>query len=167
MDYKAFMKENVVEVQNEKYVATKRILDENNEPMEWELRSISAKEDEEILKSCLTMGARGLEVDRIKCLDRVIASSVVFPDLNNVELQDSYGVKSSEQLLRVMLTAKEYYQLQRQVCLLGNNVQSGKKVSPIKESSETTEITAYVDEFGDDDGEEEFVLPQMENFMAE
>ncbi len=73
--------------------------------MEWEIRSISGIEDEEIVKSCLIMGARGLEIDRIKCLDKVMASSVVYPNLNSAELQDCYGVKTSEQLLRVMLTA--------------------------------------------------------------
>ncbi len=152
MEYRAFMKENAVKVKNEKYVASKRFLDEKGDPMEWELRSISAKEDEEILKSCLKVGVRGLEVDKIACLDRVMASSVVYPNLNDVELQDSYNVKSSEQLLRVMLTAKEYYQLQRQVGLLGNNIQSEKEVNS---TTETTEMK--------DNNVGECVLPQLEN----
>ncbi len=36
---------------------------------------------------------------------------MVVPNLNDVKLQDSYGVKSKEELIKVMLTSKEYYQL--------------------------------------------------------
>ncbi len=121
---KGFMKENALVFERVKYVASKRFLDENGQPMEWELRSISAKEDEEIIKRCRKEGARGLELDKLKCVGLVMATSVVYPDLDSAELQDSYGVKSREELLRVMLTAREYYQLQRQIGVLGISTKS-------------------------------------------
>ncbi len=138
MEYKGFLQENALKAETEKYIASIRFLDDNGQPMEWELRSISAKEDEDILKSCLKVGARGLELDKVKCLGLVVASSVVYPNLDSVELQDSYGVKSREQLLRVMLTAREYYLLQRQIGLLGSNKETVVK-SEVSVKDETVE----------------------------
>ncbi len=43
---------------------------------------------------------------------------MVKPDLNDLKLQDKYGVKSKEQLLRAMLTEKEYDDLLEKVRLM-------------------------------------------------
>ncbi len=119
MSYKEFMKQNALESETEKFVVSKRFLDENGKPMEWELRNISRIEDEEILKSCVKIGSNGVEVDKFRYLGEVIATSVVHPNLNDVELQNSYCVKSRQELLRVMLTAKEFYTLQSKISFLG------------------------------------------------
>ena len=36
------------------------------------------------------------------------ATCTVYPDLNNLDLQDSYGVMGAEELLKVMLLPGEY-----------------------------------------------------------
>ncbi len=120
MKYKGFMQENALKTETEKYIASKRFLGEDGKPMEWELKSLSRMEDEAILNGCLEMGSKGLELDNFKYIGTVIASSVVYPDLNNAELQDSYGVKSNQELLRAMLTAKEFFQLQNRISFLGS-----------------------------------------------
>lgn len=43
--------------------------------------------------------------------DLTIIKSVVYPDLNDKDLLDSYGVMGAEKLLRVMFTSKEYMTL--------------------------------------------------------
>ena len=42
---------------------------------------------------------------------KLAAATVVFPDLNDARLQDSYGVMGSDRLLREMLRAGEYQRL--------------------------------------------------------
>lgn len=123
MENYAFMKENALEVKNENYVASQKLLDENGQPMEWELRCISGMEDEEIIRSCRGSSGRLLNIDKFKYIGTVMAQSVVYPNLNNAKLQDSYGAKSSEQLLRLMLTTKEYHLLQIKISKLGKNIQ--------------------------------------------
>lgn len=43
--------------------------------------------------------------------DALIINTVVCPNFNNAELQNSYGVKSAKALLNVMFTQKEYLEL--------------------------------------------------------
>ena len=45
----------------------------------------------------------------------VLAESVVFPDLNNIELQNKYHVVGKEALLLELLTAGEYEKLKNVV----------------------------------------------------
>ncbi|SMB87117.1 Phage XkdN-like tail assembly chaperone protein, TAC [Peptoniphilus asaccharolyticus DSM 20463] len=42
----------------------------------------------------------------------IVINSVVYPDLNNAELQDSYGVMDSYSLINAMLNAEEFQRLQ-------------------------------------------------------
>ena len=51
-DFKAFMAENAIKTVNQEYVASKRFVGADGEPIPWELRVVSNKEIEEINKSC-------------------------------------------------------------------------------------------------------------------
>jgi len=51
-DLTAFLKQNIKEVKNIMYAASKRILDNEGNSMKWELKAISSKEDDDIVKSC-------------------------------------------------------------------------------------------------------------------
>ncbi|HBG2624315.1 phage portal protein, partial [Clostridioides difficile] len=42
----AFLAQNAIKVDNVKYIASNRFLDEDNKPVEWELRVLSSEEDE-------------------------------------------------------------------------------------------------------------------------
>ena len=51
------------------------------------------------------------EIDFPLYLSKLATASVVFPDLQNIELQNAYNVMSGEDLIKKMLTSGEYYRL--------------------------------------------------------
>ena len=111
----AFLSSNAIQVENTKVVVSKRFVDENKNPIPWEVRALSAGEDEEIRKGATRKvpvpGRRGQhqpETNIELYLARMAAACTVYPDLMDATLQDSYNVKTPEDLLRNMLTAGEY-----------------------------------------------------------
>lgn len=114
---KAFLAENAIKAENIKYVASKRFVDENKKPIEWEIRVLTSEEDETIRKACkrkvFTPGTREakIELDADKYAEELICACVVYPNLNNAELQESYGVVGAAPLIRKMLTPGEYTDL--------------------------------------------------------
>lgn len=118
MDCKAFLAENVAKIENKKVVISNRFKDANGKPIEWELKTLSADENDDIEKRCYVnvpvVGRKGQftrELDKSKYTAAMLAATVIYPDLNNAELQDSYKVKTPEELLKKMLTLVEYNKL--------------------------------------------------------
>jgi hypothetical protein len=117
-DLTAFLSQNAIKVDNEKIVVSKRFVNKDGKPMEWEIRAIDSKEDEEIRKQCTykakVPGKKGQfmpEFDQNKYLGEVCATSIVYPSLKNGDLQKSYGVMGETELLKTMLTPGEYTDL--------------------------------------------------------
>ena len=114
-----FMKANKAVKENGFYPATKSLCDEKGNPLEWEFKHISSKENEEIRENCTidipVTGKPNMYRPKLKSslyIQRMIAASVVVPDLFDSELQDSYGVKTPEELLYAMVdNAGEYNDL--------------------------------------------------------
>jgi len=110
-----FMADKKVKTENEKVAISKNFLDEKGEPLKWEIRALSSIEDAEIKKRCMVTrtSKRGssTEVDSIMLMLHYAAASVVFPDLSDVALQDSYKVKTSTELLKAMLLPGEISRL--------------------------------------------------------
>lgn len=111
----AFMRPNVEQIANTKYAASPRIKGEDGSPMEWEIQCISADEYARIRSSCLRQvpmpGKKNQftpQLDTYTFQARVCARCTVFPDLNNAELQDSWGVAKPEELLGAMLISGEF-----------------------------------------------------------
>ena len=105
-----FMKANKAVKENGFYPATKSLCDEKGNPIEWEFKHISSKENEEIRENCTidipVTGKPNMYRPKLKSslyIQRMIAASVVVPDLFDSELQDSYGVKTPEDLLMAMV----------------------------------------------------------------
>ena len=105
-----FMKVNKTEKQNEQHPVTKSLCDENGNPLEWEFKHITSKENENIRESCTVevpvTGKPNLyrqKMNSSKYIQKMIVASVVVPDLYDAELQDSYGVKTPEDLLMEMV----------------------------------------------------------------
>lgn len=48
----AFLVQNVEKTENIKYVVSKRFLDGNQKPIEWEVRCVTSSEDEELRRNC-------------------------------------------------------------------------------------------------------------------
>jgi hypothetical protein len=111
----AFLSQNAVQEENVKFAASKRFLDANKKPMEWEIKSITSDEDEKIRRECTKKvqvpGKRGQftqETDYNRYVGKLGAACTVFPNLNDQELQDSYGVMGADLLLKAMLKPGEY-----------------------------------------------------------
>lgn len=114
--FSAFMKSNKVVRLNEKYAPTASLKDASGEPLEWEFKHITSKRNDEIRDEC-TMDVQITgkpnmfrpKLDTSKYILRLICESTVFPDLYDAELQDSYGVKTPEELVYAMVdNAGEY-----------------------------------------------------------
>ncbi len=137
MNFKEFMLQNAVKIENENFVVSERFLDENGQPLEWELRTLTKIEEEDIMRSCYRLvdrnGKKVNEFDEILYSGRVVASCVVYPELNSRELQDSYRTMSNDQLLKTMLTSKEYLGLQLKLNSIGRiKVTLNEKVEQAK-----------------------------------
>lgn len=111
----AFLAQNAKKVENIKVAVSDRFVDVDGKPIEWEIRCINSKEDEEIRQACQKYvpvpGKRGQttpQFDSVAYLSKLATAYTVFPNLRDAELQDSYGVKTAEALLATMLTPGEY-----------------------------------------------------------
>lgn len=120
-DFSVFMNGNAVKDETVKYVASKRFV-QNKKPVEWELKAISSSLDEAIRKECTKKvpiaGKRGQynqETDTDKYIGKLCVASTVYPNLNDAALQDSYGVKSGDELLKKMLLPGEYTEYKAKV----------------------------------------------------
>lgn len=123
-DFSAFLAQNKIKQDNIKFVVSKNFVI-NGRPIEWELRTLSAGEDEDIRRAATRKvpvagrkGAYTSELDSNTYLAKMTAASVVYPNLNSTDLQDSYNVKGAENLLRAMLSAGEYVTLSGKVAEL-------------------------------------------------
>lgn len=114
--FSAFMKSNKVVRLNEKYAPTASLKDASGKHLEWEFKHITSKRNDEIRDEC-TMDVQITgkpnmfrpKLDTSKYILRLICESTVFPDLYDAELQDSYGVKTPEELVYAMVdNAGEY-----------------------------------------------------------
>lgn len=118
-DLKGFFAQNAVKLENVKFVLSNRFLDENGKPHEWELRTLDAGESETIRKECTRRVKVGnqytMEIDNEALAIKMMVESIVFPNLNDKALQDTYGVMGSEQLLKKMLTIGEYSSLSKKI----------------------------------------------------
>lgn len=113
-DFAVFMAGNAVKDETVKFVASKRFV-VKGKPVEWEIRAIDSDKDELLRKECTKRvpiaGKRGQynnETDTDKYIGKMCVACTVYPNLNDAELQDSYGVKSADALLKKMLLPGEY-----------------------------------------------------------
>jgi hypothetical protein len=120
-DFAAFMAGNATKEETVKYIASKRFTNKGK-PVEWEIKAIDSDLDEALRKECTKKvpiaGKRGQynqETDTDKYIGKMCVACTVYPDLNDVELQDSWGVKSADALLKRMLLPGEYTEYKAKV----------------------------------------------------
>lgn len=116
-DLACFLAGNVEKRENRKIIISKRFKDKNG-PVEWIIHPVSAEEDEALRKICTKQvpvsGKKGQFTqvfDANAYLTKLAVTAVVFPELNNAELQNSYGVMGAEQLIKKMLYKDEFDRL--------------------------------------------------------
>lgn len=123
--FSAFMAQNVAKIENKKVIISDRFKDKNGNPIAWEIKAITCEENEALQRRSMVQvpvaGQRGAftrEMDNIKYTTALLCASVVYPELDDAELQDSYGVKTPEALLKAMLYPSEETKLAEQVMSL-------------------------------------------------
>lgn len=119
-DFSAFFARNKKKHDNLKYVASADFVDSKGEPIEWEIRRLSARDDEQIRRAAtkqikLRNGSVRNEMDTNVYLRKLTVASIVYPNLNDKELQDEYDVMGADDLLMEMLTPGEYAELSTKV----------------------------------------------------
>lgn len=120
-EFAVFMAGNALVNETVKFVASKRFK-VKNKPVEWEIKPIDSDTDEALRKECTKrvpiVGKRGQynnETDTDKYIGKMCVACTVYPNLNDAELQDSYGVKSADALLKKMLLPGEYTEYKAKV----------------------------------------------------
>lgn len=105
-----FFKKNKPKKENVFYAATSSLKDEKGNPLKWEIKPLTTKENELIQDKCMLeipIGGKTRQyrskIDHTKYITQLLVNSIVFPDLLNAELQDSYGVKTPEDLIKEMI----------------------------------------------------------------
>lgn len=110
-----FLAQNARKVDNIKHVVSKRFMDDGGKAIPWEVRCITSTEDEALRKSATKRvpmpGKRNQftqETDFNLYLGKLAATCTVHPNLDDADLQNSYGVMGADTLLKTMLTPGEY-----------------------------------------------------------
>jgi len=105
-----FLKKNKIQKENTTYPATKSLLDENGNPLLWEIKPLTTRENENIRESCMievpVKGKPNMYRPKLNTslyLAKTMVASIVHPNLYDADLQDSYGVKTPEDLLKEMI----------------------------------------------------------------
>ncbi|MCT6924096.1 hypothetical protein [Metasolibacillus sp.] len=112
----AFFAHNKKKQDNIKRAISKSFVDENGNAVEWEFAPISPERDAELKsestkRSLITQGKRkgqyNTDFDHFKYQRLLTVESIVYPNLHDKDLQDSYGVFGADELLGKMLTIGE------------------------------------------------------------
>jgi hypothetical protein len=98
-----FLKSNKKQREKAVYKATASLTDENDIPLDWVIRPITTDENEEIREASMYEKDGRYVLNVSKYTAKLLAASVSEPNLYSAELQDSYGVKTPEGLLKAML----------------------------------------------------------------
>ena len=121
-DFAVFMAGSAIKDEVVEYVASNRFVDAKKKPVAWKIKAIDSDLDEAIRKECTKRvpikGKRGqfnMETDTDKYIAKVCVACTEYPNLNDAELQGSYGVMSAEALLKKMLKPGEYTEFKAKV----------------------------------------------------
>lgn len=113
--FAAFMKQNKKVQENTFFPVTKSLCDEAGNPLKWEFRHITSKDNDRIRQDNtkdIPTGKPGIfrqKVDTANYIRDLVVASIVAPDLYDAELQDSYGVKTPGDLLAAMVDSPGEY----------------------------------------------------------
>lgn len=143
MTLSAFFKENAEPVTIKRYVASKRFTKTNEkgekEPIEWELKALT-NEEMDALRDKYKKKTRDKNTQQVindfnmeGFTKELTVKCVVFPNLNDASLQDSYGVVGADDLLKAMLSPGELTDLQM-ACQAANDYENGmgEKIKQVK-----------------------------------
>ena len=138
---KAFFKENVIKKAPVQYTASKRMVGEDGKPVPWEIRVLTNEEMDSLRDACTkripVKGTKDwkMEFDQDKFMIEMTLKSVVFPNLNDAELQGNWDSIGAEELLKAMLTPGELADLYSAVSQASDfEAGMGDKIKTVKNS---------------------------------
>ena len=115
--FNRFMKGNKIKKENTTFPATKSLVDEDGKALLWTIKPLTTKENDDIRDDCMmdipVTGKPNMfrpKLNTSKYIARMICACVVEPNLYDVELQNSYGVMTPEELLKEMVDDPGEYQ---------------------------------------------------------
>lgn len=100
---KGFLYENKAKRSNQLFEVSDSFRDENGEVIKWVIKPITTEEEEEIRAEATDHSGDRARLDVNKYIERLTARAVVYPNLFDSQLQDSYNVKTPERLLKAMV----------------------------------------------------------------
>lgn len=110
-EFERFLKTNKKKREPTVYAASKSFTDDKGEPFLWKIKPISTKENENIRDECViedkASGRYCLDISKYTA--KLLAASVVEPNLYDKQLQDSYGVMTPEALIQELLDDPSEY----------------------------------------------------------
>lgn len=116
----AFFAQNIEKVTIEEHIISKRFKDEKGNPIPWKFGAIDGELDTANRKACTKRmpvpGKKGMfmpETDFEGYTLKNAVATIIFPDLNNAELQTSYGAMGAESLLQKMLLPGELTEVKK------------------------------------------------------
>ena len=135
MSLKSFFKENNIKIENVKYIASNRFKNENGEVIEWELKVLDNKKVDELRNRFSSRSyvnhKEEFKFNSEEFMKVFVTEAIVFPNLTDKDLQDSYGVFSPYELLQEILTVGELTRLTEYINNL-HDYKADKKVDEIK-----------------------------------
>ena len=106
---------NPVKVENKEVIVSERF-QEKGKPVPFTIRPVTQEENEEIMRKYRKTDKKNRDTfDQIGYSHELAAVAVVFPDLNDAELQKAYGVLGATKLLKKMLLIGEFATLAKEV----------------------------------------------------
>lgn len=114
MSLKAFL--NPIQTENKEVVVSNRFI-EDGKSVPFVIKPLTQEENKFLIKKFTKKNdKKGTEsFDRAEYVSAMTSSAVVFPDLNNAELQKAYGVLGASSLLQKMLYVGEFAELSQAV----------------------------------------------------
>lgn len=117
MNFQAFLKGNAKPIEDIEMIVSKRFIDEEGNAIPWVLRQLTGKESNNLRKKHTKkiknkLGRIEEQFNSEAYQEEFITSSVIFPDLRNAKLQESYNALGEYDLLQKMLSADELANLQ-------------------------------------------------------
>ena len=116
-NFSRFMKDNKIAKENTTFPATKSLVDEKGEPLQWVIKPLTTNENEKIRDDCMVdvpvVGKPNMfrpKLNTSKYIAKMLCACIVEPNLYDKDLQDSYGVMTPEELLKEMIDDPGEYQ---------------------------------------------------------
>ncbi len=124
MSLQSFYRENAIQADTVTEVTVSdRFLDAEGKPIKWQLKALPPKRFMVLTSGMVSITKKG-DVD-LSAMDdatfQLVAETVVYPNLRDAELQNSYGVMGVIDLINEMLTTKEFQLLSKKVNELHQN----------------------------------------------